>query len=220
MEDLWFEHPVPWTIDSKTFMIVSDPGCHHIWCTILVIYCYLVTHLPKSLTNPEAWNWKFKRRIWTAGYLCQGQSIKWMTAIKRLHTRHNWQRQSPNICFMLSMPLLIPWKNTWKMFNSPVFFPGWSHYDGQYHINHMGHDVRTHRSLIEIDHSFKTREDARGYLQERAPFREVTYNALSSPQASSSMLTVVNGFDKARFYRGLEQAQTGTEDRRLSLPGQ
>lgn len=123
MEDLWFEHPVPWTIDSKTFMIVSDPGCHHIWCTILVIYCYLVTHLPKSLTNPEAWNWKFKRRIWTAGYLCQGQSIKWMTAIKRLRTRHNWQRQSPNICFMLSMPLLIPWKNTWKMFNSPVFFP-------------------------------------------------------------------------------------------------
>lgn len=43
------------------------------------------------------------------------------------------------------------------MFNSPVFFPRVISYDGQHHINHMGLDVRTHRSLIEIDHSFKTR---------------------------------------------------------------
>lgn len=217
MEDLWFEHPVPWTIDSKTFMIVSDPGCHHIWCTILVIYCYLVTHLPKSLTSPEAWNWKFKRKIWTAGYLCQGQFIKWMTVIKRLHTRHNWQHQSPNICFTLSMPLLIPWKNRWKMFNSPVFFfhrviSLWWTVSYQSYGTRCLYSQKPNRSGPQLQNMIRRM----GYL----PFRKVTYTALSSPQASSSMLTVVNACDKARVYRGLEQAQTGTEDRRLSLPGQ
>lgn len=47
-------------------------------------------------------------------------------------------------------------------------------------------------------------------------FRRMTFNALSRAHASSSMLIVVNACDKACVYRGWEQAQTDTEDRRLS----
>lgn len=52
-----------------------------------------------------------------------------------------------------------------------------------------------------MGHIFKARRDTLGYLQESAQFRKMTHNALSSPQASSSTLTVVNACDKARVYR-------------------
>lgn len=45
---------------------------------------------------------------------------------------------------------------------------------------------------------------------------KVTYNALGSPQASWSTLAVINACDKTLVYRGEEQAETDTEDRRLS----
>lgn len=47
-------------------------------------------------------------------------------------------------------------------------------------------------------------------------FKNVTYNTPVSLTASCSMLTVVNACDKACVYRGLEQAETDTEDKRLS----
>lgn len=56
--------------------------------------------------------WKMQRKTWTTEQGSQGQSIKWMTAIKRLQTRHYWQHQSPNVCFTSSVCLLIPSKNT------------------------------------------------------------------------------------------------------------
>lgn len=87
---LYFVHLTPWTYWSSK--VIGDTN-----------YTILCSSLFGGTSAAQAE--KLQRKTWTTEQRSQGQSTEWMTAIKSLHARHNWQRQSPNVCLTLPCSL-------------------------------------------------------------------------------------------------------------------